>query len=81
METASQCNYNDGEYATLSRCLGEGRSKADRRRRGSADGVGSPWLTPEWFRFGASALANDILRQLFRLKTGRYMAGYDFSEA
>jgi deoxyribose-phosphate aldolase len=39
-----------------------------------------PWLTPEYFRFGASTLANDILRQVYRLKTGRYMAGYDFSE-
>jgi deoxyribose-phosphate aldolase len=40
-----------------------------------------PWLTPEYFRFGASTLANDILRQVYRLKTGRYMAGCDFSEA
>ena len=40
-----------------------------------------PWMTPDWFRLGASSLANDILRQLTRLKTGRYMAGYDFSEA
>lgn len=41
----------------------------------------SPWMTADWFRFGASALANDILRQVFKLKGGRYMAGYDFSEA
>jgi len=40
-----------------------------------------PWLTPEYFRFGASTLANDILRQVYRLEMGRYMAGYDFSEA
>ncbi len=40
-----------------------------------------PWMTSEWFRFGASALANDILRQLFKLKVGHYMAGHDFSEA
>jgi deoxyribose-phosphate aldolase len=42
---------------------------------------GNPWLTPEYFRFGASALCNDILRQMVRLKTGKYVAGYDFSEA
>jgi deoxyribose-phosphate aldolase len=42
---------------------------------------GNPWLTNEYFRFGASALCNDILRQLVRLKTGSYVAGYDFSEA
>jgi deoxyribose-phosphate aldolase len=49
---------------------------------GHVPGVeGSPWMTPTWFRFGASALANDILRQVLKLATGRYMAGHDFSEA
>lgn len=43
--------------------------------------AGNPWLTPEYFRFGASTLCNDILRQLVRLKTGKYVAGHDFSEA
>jgi deoxyribose-phosphate aldolase len=43
--------------------------------------LGDAWLTPDLFRIGASTLANDILRQVFKLKTGRYMAGYDFSEA
>lgn len=42
---------------------------------------GCPWLTPDHFRFGASTLTNDILRQLARLKMGTYMAGYDFAEA
>jgi deoxyribose-phosphate aldolase len=41
--------------------------------------VGDRWLTSERFRFGASTLANDILRQLYRTKTGHYMAGYDFA--
>ncbi len=48
---------------------------------GGVVGEDNPWLTPEYFRLGASALANDILRQVFRLKVGKYMAGYDFSEA
>jgi deoxyribose-phosphate aldolase len=43
--------------------------------------LGDAWLTPEWFRFGASSLANDLLRQIAWLKSGRYMARYDFSEA
>jgi deoxyribose-phosphate aldolase len=43
--------------------------------------VGDDWLTPDLFRFGASSLANDILMQLGRRRTGRYMAGHDFSEA
>lgn len=42
--------------------------------------LGDAWLTPERFRIGASSLANDILRQLYRTKTGRYMAAYDFTE-
>ncbi|MCC6426872.1 MAG: deoxyribose-phosphate aldolase [Phycisphaerales bacterium] len=42
---------------------------------------GCPWLTPTYFRFGASTLCNDILRQLAWLEGGKYMAGYDFSEA
>jgi deoxyribose-phosphate aldolase len=40
-----------------------------------------PWLTPEYFRFGASALCNDILRQMAWLRTGTYTASYDVSEA
>jgi deoxyribose-phosphate aldolase len=43
--------------------------------------LGDEWLSPHLFRFGASTLANDILRQLTRLATGRYMNAYDFSEA
>jgi len=39
------------------------------------------WLTPAYFRFGASTLTNDILRQLAWLESGKYVAGYDFSEA
>jgi deoxyribose-phosphate aldolase len=42
--------------------------------------LGDAWLTPDRFRFGASTLANDILRQIYKLKTGHYMAAYDFSE-
>ena len=42
---------------------------------------GDAWLTPDFFRFGASTLCNDLLRQIAWLKTGHYMAGYDFSEA
>ncbi|MEQ8769815.1 MAG: deoxyribose-phosphate aldolase [Phycisphaerales bacterium] len=43
--------------------------------------LGGAWLTPERFRFGASSLANDLLRAMVKLKTGRYPAGYDFSVA
>ncbi|HBS27958.1 MAG TPA: deoxyribose-phosphate aldolase [Phycisphaerales bacterium] len=43
--------------------------------------LGNEWLAPARFRFGASTLTNDILMQLGRLRSGVYMAGYDFAEA
>jgi deoxyribose-phosphate aldolase len=47
--------------------------------------LGDAWLTPDWFRFGASTLVNDLLRQIARHGkgdgAGRYAARYDFSEA
>ncbi|MEE2912947.1 MAG: deoxyribose-phosphate aldolase [Planctomycetota bacterium] len=43
--------------------------------------LGDDWLTPQLFRFGASGLANDLLRQILRQHTGCYAATYDFSEA
>ena len=43
--------------------------------------LGNAWLNKSLFRFGASSLTNDVLRQLVRQQTGRYTASYDFSEA
>lgn len=39
--------------------------------------VGEGWLDPDWFRFGASTLLNDLLMQRTKLKTGHY-AGPDY---
>ncbi|MBB2946020.1 deoxyribose-phosphate aldolase [Actinoplanes lutulentus] len=39
--------------------------------------VGDDWLSPDWFRFGASSLLNDLLMQRTRLTTGHY-AGPDY---
>jgi len=39
--------------------------------------AGEDWLTPEWFRFGASRLLNDLLMQRTKLTTGRY-SGPDY---
>jgi deoxyribose-phosphate aldolase len=41
--------------------------------------LGDAWLSPAWFRFGASSLLNDVLRQLLRLESGVYAAHYDVS--
>ena len=39
--------------------------------------AGDDWLTPEWFRFGASSLLNDLLLQRQKLATGAY-SGADY---
>jgi deoxyribose-phosphate aldolase len=39
--------------------------------------VGDDWLDPDWFRFGASSLLNDLLMQRTKLTTGHY-AGPDY---
>ncbi|CAG7601527.1 deoxyribose-phosphate aldolase [Actinacidiphila bryophytorum] len=39
--------------------------------------LGDDWLSPEWFRFGASSLLNDLLMQRQKLSTGRY-SGPDY---
>ena len=36
--------------------------------------LGEDWMTPEWYRFGASRLANDVLRQLVKMDTGAYQS-------
>lgn len=41
--------------------------------------LGAGWLTPEWFRFGASSLANDLLLQIAKQKSGIYQSGDYFS--
>ncbi len=42
--------------------------------------LGPRWMTPDWFRFGASSLLNDVLMQIRWLKTGRYQAGDYFTK-
>ncbi|HHZ64058.1 MAG TPA: deoxyribose-phosphate aldolase [Flavobacteriales bacterium] len=41
--------------------------------------MGDAWMTPAWFRFGASSLANDVLMQLTKQKTGNYQSLNYFS--
>lgn len=41
--------------------------------------VGTDWLTNEWFRFGASSLANDVLMQIRKASTGVYQSSDYFS--
>ena len=39
--------------------------------------AGDDWLAPEWFRFGASSLLNDLILQRQKLATGAY-SGADY---
>ena len=37
--------------------------------------LGEDWMNNHWFRFGASSLANDVLMQLVKERTGVYQSG------
>ena len=41
--------------------------------------LGEKWLSNQWFRFGASSLANDVLMQLVKQDTGAYQSPDYFS--
>ena len=41
--------------------------------------LGAAWLTPDYFRFGASSLANDLLMQITKQQTGVYQSADYFS--
>jgi deoxyribose-phosphate aldolase len=41
--------------------------------------LGEDWMNNQWFRFGASSLANDVLMQIAKEKTGLYQSANYFS--
>ncbi len=42
--------------------------------------LGNAWLSPDWFRFGASSLVNDLLMQIKKQETGIYQSADYFSK-
>ena len=42
--------------------------------------LGADWLSNEWFRFGASSLANDVLMQIAKQTSGVYQSSDYFSK-
>lgn len=42
--------------------------------------LGQAWMTPDWFRFGASSLANDVLMQIAKQQSGAYQSPDYFSQ-
>ena len=41
--------------------------------------LGEDWLTNQWFRFGASSLANDVLMQILKTESGIYQSADYFT--
>ena len=41
--------------------------------------LGEDWLTNQWFRFGASSLANDVLMQILKTESGAYQSADYFT--
>ena len=44
-----------------------------------AETLGAQWMSPKWFRFGASSLVNDLLRQILWKDEGVYQSPRRFS--
>lgn len=42
--------------------------------------LGQQWMSPEWYRFGASRLANDVLMQIVKERSGSYQSLDYFSQ-
>jgi deoxyribose-phosphate aldolase len=42
--------------------------------------LGEEWMSPDWFRIGASSLLNDVLMQIRWLETGRYQSADYFTK-
>jgi deoxyribose-phosphate aldolase len=40
--------------------------------------LGGSWLSADYFRFGASSLLDDVLKQIKKLKTNAYQSSYYF---
>jgi deoxyribose-phosphate aldolase len=41
--------------------------------------LGPRWMSPDWFRFGASSLLNDVLMQIEKERSGRYQGPDHFT--
>jgi len=43
--------------------------------------LGAAWLSPDWFRFGASSLLTDVNMQLAKMADGHYQRSEEMSMA
>jgi deoxyribose-phosphate aldolase len=80
LEAIKDFYYSTGKMIGMKPAGGISKSKAALHYLVMVNEVlGKDWLNNHWFRFGASSLANDILMQLVKEKTGLYQGADYFS--
>ncbi len=80
LEAIKDFYYSTGKMIGMKPAGGISKSKAALHYLVMVNEVlGEDWLNNHWFRFGASSLANDILMQLVKEKTGVYQSADYFS--
>jgi deoxyribose-phosphate aldolase len=80
LEAIRDFYYNTGKMIGMKPAGGISKSKSALHYLVMLNEVlGAAWLSNQWFRFGASSLANDVLMQLAKEKTGVYQSADYFS--
>ncbi len=80
LEAIRDFYYNTGKMIGMKPAGGISKSKAALHYLVMLNEVlGAAWLSNQWFRFGASSLANDVLMQLVKEETGVYQSADYFS--
>jgi deoxyribose-phosphate aldolase len=76
LEAIRDYYYNTGKMIGMKPAGGISKSKLALHYLVMVNEVlGEDWMNNHWFRFGASSLANDVLMQLVKEKTGVYQSG------
>jgi deoxyribose-phosphate aldolase len=80
LEAIRDFYYNTGKMIGMKPAGGISKAKAALHYLVMLNEVlGEDWMNNHWFRFGASSLANDVLMQLVKEKTGVYQGADYFS--
>lgn len=80
LEAIRDFYYNTGKMIGMKPAGGISKSKSALHYLVMLNEVlGAAWLSNQWFRFGASSLANDVLMQLVKENTGVYQNADYFS--
>ncbi len=80
LEAIRDFYYNSGKMIGMKPAGGISKAKAALHYLVMLHEVlGEDWMNNQWFRFGASSLANDVLMQLVKEQTGVYQSADYFS--